>query len=368
MALTPKEKRCFTPVMQDVPVIEQGLRRVIGGDDGPDGRVDGLDDDALLSLHRSLVLLRTYDERSVVYHSQGRIGTYAIFRGHEAIQAGAVHALEARDWIFPSYRESAIGVLRGLPAATVLQWWRGHPSGWWNPEDVNVASICVPVGTHVPHAAGLAWGLRLKGSDAVAVALFGDGATSEGAFHEGANLAAVTRAPLVLLCNNNQWAISTPLSAQTAAARLADKAVGYGMPAIRVDGHDVLAVFEAVRDAVARARAGHGPTFVEAVTYRSAPHATADDPSLYIDPDRVVEERERDCVAQYERYLVRLGVLDAARAAAVKEEALATMRAGIQEAESEPAGDPELVFAHAYAAPPASLGRDLDELRRVHAR
>ncbi len=353
--------------MTEGSAVEEGLERVIGVAGEPDRRLDGLDDDALLSIHRSLVLLRTYDERSVVYHRQGRIGTYAIFRGHEAIQAGAVHALEERDWIFPSYRDSAIGLLRGLPPATILQWWRGHPSGWWNPEEINVASICVPIATQVPHAAGLAWGMRLRGSDAVAVTLFGDGATSEGAFHEGANIAAVMKAPLVLLCNNNQWAISTPLSAQTAAARLADKAIGYGMPALRVDGHDVLAVYEAVREGVERARAGDGPTFVEAVTYRSAPHATADDPSLYIDPERVAAEQERDCVTTFEAYLGRLGVLDDARKAAVEEDALAMMRAGIQAAEDEPAAGPELVFAHAYAEPPPTLARDLDELRRVHA-
>jgi len=346
--------------------VEEGLTRVIGVDGEPDRRLDRLDDDALLAIHRSLVMLRTYDERSVVYHRQGRIGTYAIFRGHEGIQAGAVHALERRDWIFPSYRESAIGLLRGLPAATILQWWRGHPSGWWSPDEVNVASICVPIATHVPHAAGLAWGLRLKGSDAVAVALFGDGATSEGAFHEGANIAGVTKAPLVLLCNNNQWAISTPLSEQTAAARLADKAVGYGMPAARVDGHDVLAVYEAVRDAVVRARAGDGPTFVEAVTYRSAPHATADDPGLYIDADRVAAEEKRDCVRLYEDYLRRLGLLDDAAVATVRNEALATMRAAIEAAESEPPADRDLVFSHAYAEPPPELARDLGELRRVH--
>jgi pyruvate dehydrogenase E1 component subunit alpha len=348
--------------------VEQGLSRVIGVEGAPDRRLDGLDDDALLAIHRSLVLLRTYDERSVVYHSQGRIGTYAIFRGHEAMQAGVVHALEERDWIFPSYRDSAIGLLRGLPAATVLQWWRGHPSGWWNPEDVNVASICVPIASQVPHAAGLAWGLKLKGTDTAAAVLFGDGATSEGAFHEGANIAAVVRAPLVLVCNNNQWAISTPLEAQTAAARLADKAVGYGMPALRVDGHDVLAVYDAVREGVARARAGDGPTFVEAVTYRSAPHATADDPSLYVDPVRVAADLERDCVAAFEGYLRRLGLLDDERAEAVREEALATMRTGIETAEAEPPGDPELVFAHAYADPPPSLARDLEDLVRVHGR
>jgi pyruvate dehydrogenase E1 component alpha subunit len=348
--------------------LEQGLTRVIGLEGEPDRRVEGLDDEALLAIHRSLVLLRTYDERSVVYHSQGRIGTYAIYRGHEAVQAGLVHALESRDWIFPSYRDSAIGLLRGLPASTILQWWRGHPSGWWSPEDVNVASICVPIASQVPHSAGMAWGLKLKGSDAVAGVLFGDGATSEGAFHEGANLAAVMRAPLVLVCNNNQWAISTPYEAQTAAARLSDKAVGYGMPALRVDGHDVLAVYEAVGEGVDRARAGDGPTFVEAVTYRSAPHATADDPSLYVDPERVAAERERDCVAVYEAYLARLGVLDEERRSVVREEALATMREGIRAAEEEPAADPELVFSHAYADPPPALARDLEELRRVHGR
>ena len=143
---------------------ERDLRRVIGdGDSIPDGEVEGVGEQELLDLYRSMVLLRTYDERSVVYHSQGRIGTYAIYWGHEAIQAGAFHALEDEDWIFPSYRESAIGLLRGMPAATILSWWRGHPAGWWNPADYNLASICVPIATQVPHAAGLAWGKRLRG-------------------------------------------------------------------------------------------------------------------------------------------------------------------------------------------------------------
>src|SRR5207248_6802663 len=155
---------------------------------------------------------------------------------------------------------------------------------------------CVPIGTHVPHAAGFAWGKKLRGESTCTIVYFGDGATSEGAFHEGTNLAAVMRVPLVLCGNNNQWAISTPLEAQTAAETLADKAVGYGMPAARVDGADVLAVYEATREAVARARAGEGPTFIEAVTYRAAPHATADDPSVYIDAERVEEERRNECV------------------------------------------------------------------------
>ncbi len=256
------------------------LRRVLDGDAPP----ADLSESDLLELHRRMVLLRTYDERSVVYHRQGRIGTYAIFWNHEAIQAGATFALGDDDWIFPSYRESAIGLVRGMPAETILQWWRGHPSGWWSPADWNVASICVPIATHVPHAAGLAWGKKLRGEDAVAMAFFGDGATSEGAFHEGVNFAAVMNAPAVFVCNNNGWAISTPVAAQTRAETLADKAIGYGIPGVRVDGLDVLAVYEAAREAVERARAGGGPTFIEAVHYRAAPHATADDPSAYIDP------------------------------------------------------------------------------------
>jgi len=327
---------------------EHELRRVID----EDREVDGLGEQELLDLYRWMVLLRTYDERSLVYHRQGRIGTYAIFWNHEAMQAGSVYALEDGDWIFPSYRESAIGLLRGMPPATVLHWWRGHPAGWWNPADYNLASICVPIATHVPHAAGLAWGKKLKGERACAIAYFGDGATSEGAFHEGANFAAVMGAPLILFCNNNQWAISTPLSKQTHAEALSDKAVGYGMPGVRVDGGDVLAVYEATREAVELARNGGGPTFIEAVTYRAAPHATADDPSAYIDLERVEEERKNECLGRYERYLRKLGVLADDLETEIKAEAADAMRKGIAEAEAEPEPDPELLFDHAYVDPP----------------
>ncbi len=352
--------------MAQVLPAEQDLRRIIGdGDAVPDGEVEGLSDHNLIELYRSMVLLRTYDERSLVYHRQGRIGTYAIFWNHEAMQAGSVHALDDEDWIFPSYRESAIGLLRGLPASTVLSWWRGHPAGWWSPADYNVASICVPIATQVPHAAGLAWGKKLRGEEACAIVYFGDGATSEGAFHEGANFAAVMRAPLVLFCNNNQWAISTPLSAQTAAESLADKAVGYGMPGIRVDGCDVLAAFEATRDAVARARRGEGPSLIEAVTYRTAPHATADDPSAYIDLERVEEEKQRECLGRYEGYLRRAGILTDEMAESVKADATEVMKAAIAEAEAEPLPDPGLVFEHAYVDPPPSQAEEFAELRRV---
>src|ERR671930_1702188 len=352
--------------MAQVLPAERDLRRVIGDAERPgDREVDGVGEQELLDLYRSMVLLRTYDERSLVYHRQGRIGTYAIFWNHEAMQAGAVHALEDEDWIFPSYRESAIGLLRGMPPATVLSWWRGHPAGWWNPEEYRVASICVPIGTHVPHAAGFAWGKKLKGERTCAIVFFGDGATSEGSFHEGANFAAVTGAPLVLFCNNNYWAISTPLEAQTRAETLADKAVGYGRPGLRVDGTDVLACYEATREAGGRARTGGGPTFVEAVSYRTAPHATADDPRAYIDLARVEEERQRECLGRYEGYLRRAGLLTGEMAESIRAEATETMRKAIAEAEAEPAPDPELLFSNAYVDPPSSFEADLADLRRI---
>ena len=315
----------------------------------------GLAESDLLELYRRMVLLRTYDERSVVYHRQGRIGTYAIFWNHEAIQAGATFALTDDDWIFPSYRESAIGLVRGMPVETILQWWRGHPSGWWNPADWNVASIAVPIASQIPHAAGLAWGKKLRGEPTVAMAFFGDGATSEGAFHEGVNLAAVMNAPAVFVCNNNQWAISTPIEAQTRAETLADKAIGYGIPGVRVDGLDVLAVYGAAREAVERARSGGGPTLIEAVHYRAAPHATADDPRAYIDQARVEEERAHECLGRYEGVLKSAGVLTDERAEAVRKEAEDLLRAGITAAEAEAPADPELLFRNAYVDPPGNM-------------
>ena len=198
---------------------------------------------------------------------------------------------------------------------------------------------------------------------AAAIVFFGDGATSEGAFHEGANFAGVTGAPLILFCNNNGWAISTPVEAQTRAQTLADKAAGYGMPGVRVDGTDVLACFEATHEAVRRARNGEGPTLIEAVSYRVAPHATADDPSAYVDVERVEEARKHECVGRFEGYLRRAGILHDDLATSIRAEAAEAMREAIKTAEAEPPADVELLFANAYVDPPASFGSDLDELR-----
>ena len=305
-----------------------------------DAAPDGLTESDLLELYRRMVLLRTYDERSVVYHRQGRIGTYAIFWNHEAIQAGATFALTDDDWIFPSYRESAIGLVRGMPAETILQWWRGHPSGWWNPADWNVASVCVPIATHLPHAAGLAWGKTLRGEDTVAMAFFGDGATSEGAFHEGVNFAAVMNAPVVFVCNNNGWAISTPVEAQTRAESLADKAVGYGIPGVRVDGLDVLAVHEAAREAVERARAGEGPTLIESVSLRWKGHA-GHDPAKYV-PKELLEEymQFKDPVARFQEVCKAMGVVKDKEIEALDERLEKTFNEAYEFAQASPHPEP----------------------------
>ena len=338
---------------------DRAISGVIGdGEAIPDRRLDAFSDEQLLALHRDMVLLRVFDERAVGYQRQGRIGTYAIFWGHEAIQAGAHFALSAEtDWVFPSYRESAVGLLRGLDPATVLAWWRGHPAGWWNPLEFRLGGIAVPIASQVPHAAGAAWGMRLKGDPGCALVFFGDGATSEGGFHEGINFAAVMKAPLVLMCNNNGWAISTPLAQQTRAPSLADKAIGYGIPGVRVDGTDVLAVHEATREAVARARRGEGPTLIEAVHYRIAPHATADDPTRYRDGARGEQERSHECLARYEGYLHRQGLLDAGGAEQARADASERVRRAMREVEQFPDPDPATVFDTTYAEPPGELLR-----------
>lgn len=313
----------------------------------------GLCSSELLALHEDMVLLRTLDERCVGYSNQGRIiSPYPISWGCEALHAGTARALGPGDWVFPTYRDAAVALLRGIPARTLIAQWRGHPQGWWDPAAHRVAGVCISVGSHVPHAAGLAWGLRLRGERACAVVFFGDGATSEGAFHEGLTIAAAMRAPLVAVCNNNGWSISTPVGSQSAAASIADKGVGYGIPSQRVDGGNVLAVHAAVAAGVERALAGEGPTLVEAETYRSVPHATSDDPDLYLDAERAEREREYECLGRFERVLRDAGLLDDERAEAARGRALEAVRQGMAEAEAMPSPDPACMAEFTYSSQP----------------
>ncbi len=241
----------------------------------------------LLELHRRMVLWRQVDLQCTALTRQGRLAVYPSSRGQDACQVGAVLALRDQDWLFPTYRDTVAVLTRGVPPEQALTLLRGDWHCGYDPHEYRVAPQCTPLATNTLHAVGLAHGARLRGQDVVALALLGDGATSEGDAHEALNFAAVWRAPAVFLVQNNGYAISVPLSKQTAAPSLAAKGIGYGIPSLLVDGNDAAAVYAAVRCAVERAAAGGGPTLIEALTYRIEAHTNADDATRYRDADEV---------------------------------------------------------------------------------
>lgn len=276
----------------------------------PDGSLAGdadvgdLKEEDLREMYRLMAMSRRIDQEATNLQRQGELGVYTPLLGQEAAQVGTAFALEPRDWIFPSYRELAPAIMRGIDPADVLHLFRGTVhGGGWDPRERNFAPYCVPVSTQCLHAAGFGIGARLDGSDLVTMVYFGDGATSEGDFHEACNFAGVWKAGVVFVCQNNQYAISVPLTRQTAAPTIAAKAIGYGFPGVRVDGNDVLAVYQAAREAVRRARDGEGPTLIECVTFRMGPHSTADDPTRYRTEEEMEKWRRLDPLARFEAYL-----------------------------------------------------------------
>lgn len=344
--------------------------RIIGNGSGlPDGPVpEGLLEKDLIELFRSLVLLRTFDERAVALQRQGRIGTYALYWGEEATQAGALLACEEADWVFPSYRQNAIGILRGIAPSTVLAWWRGYGGthGFWNPRDHKVAPICVPIATHLPHAVGVAWAAKIRKERASSLVWFGDGATSEGDFHEAMNFASVFKTSTVFFCVNNQWAISTPISKQMASETIAQKAVAYGMPGVRVDGFDPLACWKVTRDALERGRQGEGPTLIEAYCYRIMPHGTADDPRLYRDESEAQRWKALEPVGRMAAFLRRLSILDDDQEAQIGADAKETIAEAVREMEAIPHPAQDILFDHVYGSGrPWNFDEGLAELAQV---
>ena len=319
-------------------------------------------DELLGRAYEAMVLARRFDAQATALARQGRIAAFPSFAGQEACQAGAALALRPADWLFPTYRDSGALLSRGVDPLAVLVPFRGLRHCGYDPRASRCAPMTTPLATQAAHAAGLATAARWAGTDEVALVLLGDGATSEGDFHEALNFAAVFRAPVVFLVQNNRYAISVPLSRQSAAPSLAYKGVGYGIRSEQVDGNDAVAVLAVLADAVAGARAGHGPTLVEAHTYRLGPHTSADDPSRYRDDAEVAIWRARDPVARLRTYLGGRGLLDdeADGAVTARAEALAArVRAGVAD---EPLVDPAEIFAHVYAAPPPSHAEQLAAL------
>ena len=336
--------------------------RILSVDGDPVGDVDvGLGRDDLRELLRWMAVARRLDRECIALQRQGELTVYPGFEGQEAAQIGSARALGPEDFVWPTFRELAAALVRGVDAVQYLEYHRGTwHGGPYDPRATRFGPICIPIATQLPHAAGYALGRMLDGTDTVTLAYFGDGSTSEGDFHEAANLAGVWKLPLVLFCQNNGWAISVPTAEQT-AGEIWRRADGYGFPGVRVDGNDVLAVYAATRDAVDRARRGQGPTLIEAMTYRIGAHSTADDASKYRDEAEVEAARSADPIRRFRTWLVATGVADEAFVAACEDEAEAfamEVRAGVI---ATPAPPVEWMFDWLYAAPAPVFERQRDE-------
>ncbi len=349
--------------MTETASIDAPIGRLVAPDGTAVGDVEvGLSEDERRELLRLMIRARRLDRECWALQRQGELTVYPPFEGQEAAQVGSAFALGPDDFVFPSFRELAAAVVRGVDVVEYLQYHRGTwHGGPYDPIASRFAPICVPVATQIVHAVGWAMGATFDDSTACSLAYFGDGSSSEGDFHEGANLAAVFRAPAILFCQNNGWAISVP-SKEQFAAPIAARAAGYGMPGVRVDGNDVLAVYAVTRDAVDRARAGEGPTLIEAVTYRIGSHSTADDAARYRDKEEVTAWRERDPIDRYRTHLLDARTIDDAFVRACDEEAeawVADVRAELTALGEPPANE---MFDHAFADPPRTLLHQRREL------
>ena len=270
-----------------------------------------LTDEQVSHAYEHMVICRHFDEVAFKLQRSGRMGTYPQNKGQEAAAIGAGFAAKKGvDFLVPCYRENAALFLHGLPMHYILLHWMGDERGNQIPEGVNATPISIPIGTHMLHATGIAWAFKLRKEERVAITFFGDGATSEGDFHEAMNFASTLQVPCVFFCQNNQWAISVPRETQTASETIAQKAVAYGMPTVQIDGNDVFASYKATRAAIDRARGGGGPSFIEAVTYRLGDHTTADDARRYRDAEEVDAWVKKDPIIRTRKYLEGKGLWD----------------------------------------------------------
>ncbi len=329
----------------------------------PDGSVSDrlpLTLEQMKGLYADMLEARTYDRKSNAMQKQGRLATYASFEGQEAAQIGAAAALESDDWVAGTYRDAALMWRSGYPWKLLVAGRTGDERGGQPPQGVNVLPPSITVGGHMIHAVGLAWAEKLKGSSRVALTSFGDGATSEGDFHEAMNFAAVFSTPTIFFCQNNGFAISYPRHEQTRSESIAMKADAYGMPGEQVDGNDIAAVVAAVSVAVERARKGDGPSLIEAVTYRIGPHTTSDDPGRYRDESEAEGWRERDPLLRVRRLFQNAGEWSEQWETEMEERATERIEQAVSEAEALPVPRREEMFDRMYSVITAPLRRQLE--------
>jgi len=329
-----------------------------------EGNVDenlepNLDKETLEKFYRTMVLTRLYDAKALKLQRQGRMLTYGSSLGQEATAIGSAFAMKPDDWFFPAFREHGVQIARGIPMKVLYIYWMGS-------EDANLTlpprnfTVAIPVSTQVLHAVGAAWAAKIQKQTIASVVYFGDGATSEGDFHEGMNFAGVFKTPTVFICQNNQYAISLPRERQTASKTLAQKALAYGFEGIQVDGNDVLAVYSATKAALEKARSGGGPTMIECFTYRMGAHTTSDDPTRYRKQAEVEEWRKKDPIKRFRLYLEKKGIWTPNYEDSLIKELTEEVEKAVEEAEAfKP--DIENMFKYVYAEMPPNLKEQMDE-------
>ncbi len=322
---------------------------------------DTLTDEEVRDLFEKMVIYRHFDEVGFKLQRSGRMGTYPQNKGQEAAALGSGYAAKkGTDFLVPCYRENAALFLHGLPMHNILLHWMGDERGNQIPDGVHMTPLSIPIGTQMLHAAGIAWAFKIRQEPRCVITYFGDGATSEGDFHEAMNFAGTLQAPCVFFCQNNQWAISVPRESQTASETIAQKALGYGMPTTQVDGNDMFAVFKATREALDRARAGGGPSFIEAVTYRLADHTTADDARRYRDTEELEAWQAKDPIIRHRKYLESKGLWDDEKQAETEARAKKIVQEVVKAAEGIDKPNFEDIFDYTFAEIPESISRQRD--------
>ena len=340
--------------------------RIIDEDGELVGEDPGLDSELYQQMYRNMVLARELDRRMLSLQRQGRIGTYAMLEGQEAVQIGSALALEPDDFVFPSYREHGVQITRGLPMEVLLAYWKGLPNAGWDIEKYRTGIVTVPIASQLPHAVGYSYVTKMRGESTVTAVYFGDGATSETDFHSGMNFAGVWKTPTVFICANNLYAISVPYEKQTASETIAQKANAYGFEGLRVDGMDPIAVYLATSLAARRAREGKGPTLIEAMTYRYGPHATADDDTLYRSAEEVEEWKTKDPIERLRRFLERRGEWDERSGEKVALEVTDSVDSAITAIEAEPLPARDDAVRQGFTRIPEHVAEQLNAMERAH--